>query len=230
MTIIQDFIPKGRENRPALPNPMTYITIHNTDNSSKGANAKAHANYVKSDTAANAPVSWHYTVDEMGAYQHLPDNETAYHAGDGSGPGNKQSIGIEICQNIDGNLLLATENAARLCAILCRMHDIATKNIVQHNFWSGKNCPQELRANRPYSWNTFISKVEDYVKELTATPPQPPEETRTPEEITVENAFSVGILGDKAYWLGVLRGTTVPKPEYVKSLLDNAIRVIQSRK
>ena len=220
MNIIQDFIPKGRKNRPGLQNPMNFITIHNTGNASKGANAKAHAGYLKGDTAANAPVSWHYTIDEDSAYQHVPDSETAYHAGDGSGPGNKQSIGIEICQNVDGNLLLATENTAKLCAMLCTRHNISTKNIVQHNFWSGKDCPQELRAGRPYSWNTFLSKVWDYIKELTVPPPT--EDLRTPEEITVDNAYAIGILGDEVYWLGVLKGMIIPKPEYIKGLLDNA--------
>jgi len=228
MTIIQDLIPKGRKNRPGLQNPMKFITIHNTGNSSKGSNARAHASYLKGDTAASLPVSWHYTVDDAGAYQHLPDNETAFHAGDGNGPGNRQSIGIEICQNSDGNLLLATENAARLCATLCKKHNIAIKNIVQHNFWSGKNCPEQLRANRPYSWSTFTSKVGDYIKELEKPPAPPPEETRTPEEITVDNAFSVGILGDKAYWVGVLRGTITANPEFVKKLLDNAYNKITS--
>ena len=219
MTITQDLIPKGRKNRPGFQNPMNYITIHNTGNSSKGSNARAHANYLKGDTAASLPVSWHYTVDDGVIYQHLPDNETAYHAGDGSGPGNKQSIGIEICQNSDGNLLLATDNAARLCAILCTQHNISTKNIVQHNFWSGKNCPELLRANRPYSWATFLSKVADYVNELNAPPPTP---QLSPEEITIENAHRIGILSDKAYWLGVIRGTITAKPEFVKGLLDNA--------
>jgi N-acetylmuramoyl-L-alanine amidase len=47
---------------------MRYVTIHNTGNSNMGANAKNHASYVKSNGAANIPVSWHYTVDESGAY------------------------------------------------------------------------------------------------------------------------------------------------------------------
>jgi len=229
MTITQDFIPIGRRNRPAFVNPMNYITIHNTGNSSKGSNARAHANYLRGDTAANLPVSWHYTVDDTNVIQHLPDNETAFHAGDGSGPGNRQSIGIEICQNSDGNLLVATDNAARLCAILCTRHNITVKNIVQHNFWSGKNCPQELRAGRPYSWNTFIGKVGDFIAELATPPaPPPPPPALTPEEITVNNAFSVGILGDKVHWLGVLRGTIPARPEFVKGLLDNAYKRIIS--
>ena len=223
MTIIQDLIPAGSKNRPGAKNPMRFITIHNTGNANKGANAKAHSIYIKGDSAVNAPMSWHYTVDETFVYQHLPDNETAYHAGDGKGPGNTQSIGIEICENSDGNLLLATENAARLCSRLCIAHDIPIENIIQHHFWSGKNCPQQLRNGKPYSWGTFLSKVNDYIQEI--PPPPPP---TTPEEITVNNAFTIGLLGDKVYWLGVITGTIIPKPEYVKTILDNAYNKIKS--
>ena len=85
--IIQDFIPTGRKNRPGRANPMKYITIHNTGNTSKGAGAKNHAAYIKSDAATNDQKSWHYTVDDKEVYQHIPDNEVVYHCGDGgSGP------------------------------------------------------------------------------------------------------------------------------------------------
>jgi hypothetical protein len=61
MNIIQDFIPAGRKNRPGRVNPINYITIHNTGNTSKGAGAKNHASYVKGTAAENRPVSWHYS-------------------------------------------------------------------------------------------------------------------------------------------------------------------------
>ena len=159
MIIVQDFIPAGRGNRPGRLNPMKFITIHNTGNTNAGANAKSHAAYLKSDAAAKAPTSWHYTVDEHGAYQHLPDNEDAYHAGDGSGNGNRESIAIEICMNSDGNQVKATDNAATLAANLCKQYSIPIANVVQHNRWSGKHCPQMLREGRPYSWETFLGIV-----------------------------------------------------------------------
>ena len=159
MNIIQDFISAGRRNRPGRANPMRLITIHNTGNASKGAGAKSHAGYLKGDIAASLPVSWHYTVDCREIYQHLPDSEDAYHAGDGSGNGNRQSIGIEISMNSDGDLLAATDKAAELTAFLCRKHGISLENVVQHNRWNSKNCPQMLRSGRPYSWDAFIGKV-----------------------------------------------------------------------
>jgi len=159
VNIVQDYIPLGRKNRPFKANPCSYITIHNTGNANKGANAKSHSAYVKSDSAANAFVSWHYTVDDSIIYQHLPDNETAYHAGDGSGTGNTKSIGIEICMNSDGDLLMATENATEITQSLCKKHNIPLENIVQHNHWTGKYCPQMIKDSRPYSWTVFIDKV-----------------------------------------------------------------------
>ena len=139
---------------------MKYITIHNTDNYSKGANAKAHANYLKN---VNNKVSWHYTVDDTEVYHHLPDNEAGYHTGDGMGikSGNLNSIGVEICVNSDGDLRKATDNAVELVKKLMKKHNIPIENVVQHNYWSGKNCPRELRNGNPYSWEEFIKKVSD---------------------------------------------------------------------
>lgn len=159
MVIEQDLIPKGRKNRPGRANPMLYITLHDTGNTSTGADARAHAKYLKSDAAVTAQVSWHYSVDDTRAVQHIPDNEDAWHAGDGAGDGNRKSIGIEVCINRDGNRARAFDNAAALCARLCRIHGIPVNRIVQHNYWNGKNCPKTMRGNDPYSFAVFLSKV-----------------------------------------------------------------------
>jgi N-acetylmuramoyl-L-alanine amidase len=188
MNVMQDFIPAGRRNRPGRANPMRYITIHNTGNASRGAGARNHASYIKGDAAANLPASWHYTVDEKDIYQHIPDNEDAFHAGDSGGPGNRQSIGIEICMNSDGDLLAATDKAAELTAHLCQKHNIPVDNVVQHNRWSGKNCPQLIRADKPYGWGAFIGKVRAFMGaslEASANAAPPPTTAAPPEEFKV---------------------------------------------
>lgn len=156
MTIEQDFIPKGNKNRPGRTNPMRYITLHETGNESVGADARAHAKYLKT-----ASVSWHYTVDSKRAVQHLPDNEDAFHAGDGSGEGNRASIGIEVCVNRDGNLEQAYRNTAKLCKRLCKKHKIPYENIVFHHKWNGKDCPKHLRRNQPFSFQEFLALVRE---------------------------------------------------------------------
>ena len=187
IVIQEDFIPAGRKNRPGKSNPDEYITIHETGNFSKGADAAAHASYVKSDSAANDYVSWHYTVDDHAIVQHIPDGETAYHAGDGKdGPGNNTSIGIEICVNLDGDFEKAKENAASLVRLLMSEHGIDIDHVVQHNHWSGKDCPYTIRHTG--TWDAFLALCgggEKPVSEL---------------EAAVDKLFDAGLINSPDYW------------------------------
>ena len=161
MNIIHDYIPFGRLNRPGRLNPCEFITIHETGNTSKGAGAKNHASYIKKK---DTQVSWHYTVDDKEIYQHLPDNEDAFHASDGAGNGNRKSIGIEICVNSDGDFGQACENAAELVRELMKKYGIPLHKVVQHNYWSGKNCPKTLRAG---GWADFLEMCKGKEKTIT---------------------------------------------------------------
>lgn len=138
------------------------VTMHNTDNSGVGAGARAHANLLK-NSWKNKQQSWHFAVDENGAYQSIPTDEIAWHAGDGgSGKGNTQTIAIEICMNSDGDLEKATDNAAQLAAQQLKKKGLSADKLYQHHDWSGKNCPSQIRAGQPYDWSTFKSKVKAY--------------------------------------------------------------------
>lgn len=155
--IKQMFVPKGRKNRPGVANPCTYITIHETGNKATGADAEAHGAYVRGDSAESSRVSWHYTVDDDSIVQHIPDEERAYHAGDGaSGPGNAKSLGIEICVNAGGDFEAAKANAAALVRLLMEEHGIPLDNVVQHNHWNGKDCPKTIRATAG-AWEAFLA-------------------------------------------------------------------------
>ncbi|MER3124516.1 N-acetylmuramoyl-L-alanine amidase [Bacillus pumilus] len=150
--IIQDFISKGNKNRPGNYMKPLFITVHNTSNTSKGADAASHAAFVKRSSTA---VSWHYTVDENVIYQHLPLNENGWHAGDGRGKGNMKSIGIEICENSDGNFEKAVENAQWLIRQLMQDQGIPLANVVPHKHWSGKECPRKLLN----CWDSFKAGI-----------------------------------------------------------------------
>jgi N-acetylmuramoyl-L-alanine amidase len=159
MIPIKDFIPVGRNNRPGikLKGPL-FITIHDTANTDKGADALMHAKYLKGDAAAARPASWHFTVDCIRVVQNLLLDEASWNAGDGHGAGNLSSISIEICENADGDRIKAEANAAALVADLMEQLKIPLENVVQHNHWSGKNCPHIIRA-RPNGWENFIQEV-----------------------------------------------------------------------
>ncbi len=157
MEIRTAYIDAGRKNRPGGINPCRYITIHETGNKACGADAEAHGDYLNSSAGEADLVSWHYTVDDHAIVQHLPDGETAYHAGDGkAGTGNAQSIGIEICVNADGDFAKAKANAAALVRLLMEEHGVPIANVVQHNRWNGKDCPYTIRHTAG-AWEAFLA-------------------------------------------------------------------------
>ena len=190
LAIQEDIISDWRRNRPGRDtNPGAYITIHETGNAAKGADAAAHGAYLDSDAGERDMVSWHYTVDDHAIVQHLPDYETAYHAGDGkAGPGNTTSIGIEICVNAGGDFEAAKANAAALVRLLMGEHGIPLDNVVQHNRWNGKDCPKTIRATAG-AWEAFLvlCNGEPVDAELSAA---------------VDKLAAKGLINSPDYWKG----------------------------
>lgn len=163
LNITQIFIPMGNSNRPARKNPMLFVTIHETGNTRIGANACAHANFLNNPTTR---VSYHYSVDDKETIQHLPENEDAFHAGDGAGAGNRQSIGIEMCVNADGDFTRTIERTAALTADICYRRNISIHYIRRHFDWSRKNCPENIRAGRPITWEAFLNMVQANISSI----------------------------------------------------------------
>ena len=190
LTIQEDIISDWRRNRPGRDtNPGAYITIHETGNAAKGADAAAHGAYLDSAAGEDDLVSWHYTVDDHAIVQHLPDYETAYHAGDGKdGPGNTTSIGIEICVNAGGDFEAAKANAAALVRLLMEEHGIDIEHVVQHNHWNGKDCPKTIRATTG-AWEAFLvlCNGEPVDAELSAA---------------VDKLAAKGLINSPDYWKG----------------------------
>lgn len=135
-------------------NLINYITIHETANTAPSADAQAHANLQSNGNSRNA--SWHYQVDDKQVIQSYSDLAICWHAG----KGNSQSIGIEICVNSGGDFPKAVENAIVLVKILMARYNLNTSRVVQHNFWTGKDCPYFLRkGSKDINWNQFKSKL-----------------------------------------------------------------------
>lgn len=151
MNITRDFIPEGSINRPQTENTMQYITIHDTANKERGANAESHARYIKT---IKDLTSWHYTVDESEVYQHIPDNEKSYHTSDKFA--NENSISIELCVNEDGDCYKTFENAVELTKMLMEKYGIPAENVVTHNDWTGKDCPASLLGDK---WTEFKAAI-----------------------------------------------------------------------
>lgn len=161
-------IPRGNRNRPGHPMTPRYITIHETANTSRGANAEMHRRFTHNGGGSEG-VSFHFVVDDSEIVELLPTTENGWHAGDGAnGTGNRESIGIELCVNSDGDFQKTLALGARLVARLMETRNIPIERVVQHNHWSGKGCPANLRRG---GWQQFIRAVRD----LTEREPQQPE-------------------------------------------------------
>lgn len=193
--VITHYIPKSAARPCRKLTRFSGVTIHETGNRSKGANAAAHDRYLHVNGGMNKQVSYHLVVDDKEAYNLIPYNEIAWHAGDGgSGKGNCQTVAIEICVNPETDLVKARTNAAFLTAMLLKDYgfknvvdgtkDKTNGNVFQHNSFMNKNCPEIIRNNG--LWDSFINEVKSFMGE--------------DHNITVpNNAVSVG---DKVYIKG----------------------------
>lgn len=139
-------------------NQQKYIVIHQTGNTSKGADAQAHANLQSNGNLRSS--SWHITVDDKEAIQSYDYDVSCWHAGDGYGDGNLHGIAVEICINSDGDYVKAILNAVDVVKQLQKKFNIPTSRVKQHAHFSGKNCPSQIRSNvKGISWDDFIKKV-----------------------------------------------------------------------
>lgn len=154
MVSIKQQLVKSTNRISSGKNLINYITIHETANTSPGANAQAHANLQTNGNPRQA--SWHYQVDDKQIIQSFSDTAICWHAGNG----NRQSIGVEICVNSDSDFAKAVENAVILVKTLMARYNLNAGRVVQHNFWTGKDCPRFLRkGSKGISWNQFKGKL-----------------------------------------------------------------------
>lgn len=153
----QQLVPKHlRYEKKGVTNTRKYLTIHQTANYEHGAGAQRHANL---QSRGYTGAAWHWQVDDKIAIQSYPETSVAWHAGDGrNGPGNLNSLAIEMCVNPDSDYATALNNLVKLTAQIMKRNNIPMSRLVQHNYWTGKNCPKEIRQRG--EWQSFRNKVQ----------------------------------------------------------------------
>ncbi len=144
------------------PYNVYWVVVHDTANTDKGGGALAHANYLWNLTVNEYPLwaSWHFSIDDKELYQHMPETERGFHAGDGSslpfhgptfygityiGGGNRNGIGIETGVNEDADVYRTWQRTAKLVADLLVKYNLPRENQKYHNDFSGKDCPRTMR-------------------------------------------------------------------------------------
>lgn len=135
-------------------NSKKYIVIHQTGNTNTGANAQMHADLQSKGNSRKA--SWHETIDDKEVIQSFSHDTRCWHAGDGSGKGNYQGIGIELCINADGNYEKTIKNGVKRVQYLMGKYSIPIENVIMHFDCSRKKCPKQLiDGYKGITWHTF---------------------------------------------------------------------------
>ena len=236
VNVKQDLIPRGRHARKYHRSMQPrYITIHSTQNFSRGADALRHSEALKNGKLRARKLRgynrigylvWHYTVDEDRAVQHLPTNEQGEHA-DFSGPGNRYSIGIEMCENKGNSRAATIERTAKLTAYLMQKHDISLRKVVPHYHWPRrglsqphKNCPHYLLDNgHPGGkWQWFLAKVNKYYQAIGGSNPQPSGPSINSYGQIVSSSAPPSPIKEKVYAPSSSRYHTVKKGDTLSAL------------
>lgn len=171
-----DLIEKGKYGRRIFRElKPQYITIHSTQNYT--GDAYAHAKALKRGALRGGVIGylcWHFTVQDDAIIQHIPTDERGEHA-DFDGPGNRYSIGIEMCEHNGNNQLETMDRTARLAASLMYHHKIPIENIRAHYHWPragyetpNKNCPHFLmEGGTPgNTWRWFVGRINRHHQRL----------------------------------------------------------------
>lgn len=173
-----NLIPKGKYGRRIFREMSPqYITIHSTQNPT--GDAYAHAKALNRGALRGGVcgyLCWHFTVQDDTIIQHIPTDERGEHA-DFDGPGNRYSIGIEMCEHQGNNQLQTMERTAKLAASLMYYHKIPIENIRAHYHWPregystpNKDCPHFLLDNgRPGDdWRWFVGRINRHYQRIVA--------------------------------------------------------------
>ena len=170
-----------------------YVTVHNA-----GTNGNPSAETLnKSMGSTDEQKSWHLSVDDQGAWQGIPLNRNAWHAGDGAkGEGNRNTIAIEICcdmydsdgdgsyndksGSVDPRWEKARDNGALAAAILLNKYGWDISRLKKHQDWKMtdgkyKYCPHHILND---GWDDFVELVQtrlDMIQDQPEDPDQPEE-------------------------------------------------------
>jgi len=189
---------------PRTPDDIKYIVLHDTGNTDCGSNAAANFDFFQTVRAEGSSAD--FIVDSAGAIK-INNCEESYtwHCGDGHGVygiSNKNSVGIEMCINSDGNYTQMLGNTVNLIKELKQKFPKAT--LVRHYDASKKICPRTMYDGGSWiPWIAFLKKCEEG-DEMTNT------EIR--EAIGMEDASWAKNVMDNAKKIGLLSAANEHDP------------------
>lgn len=166
-----------------------YIMVHETGNTSVGANALMHANFVYNGGGSSS-VSFHLTVDEREAWQMMRLNTVGWHASDGCDNRNLdwgcfRSVAIETCVHSNNRYKQQTrKNLAELIAMIVNGDPSIDFGGIDHKRFSVDRIRTHNDAAYDNKWCPRYMLTEGYIPILRAdvvnrvkgtTPSAPPQ-------------------------------------------------------
>lgn len=147
---------------------IQYIVIHDTGNTSKGADANAHFSFFNSGDKQS---SAHYFVDDTQILRIIKDEDRSWAVGDGHnkyGISNDNSVSVEMCINSDGDFTKTYISTIKLTNWLMDKHNIPFDKVVRHYDCSRKMCPYTWKENNWQKWNDFKTdlSIKNKAKEI----------------------------------------------------------------
>ena len=194
--VCEYLLTKHNPNRINMPTTlMDYkgVTVHNTDWIKTAAGTTPAEQYTRATYNGNMnDVRVHYYVDNVCAWQDLPLTISGWHAADGNGFGNRQTVAIECIMSpaYNDRDKASEDNCARLAAWLLWRKGYGVDRLYTHTYHLNvkngrtgsidylntakgnyKYCPAYILPH----WAAFKSKVQAYLNELnkTTTPSTP---------------------------------------------------------
>lgn len=131
------------------------VTVHNTYND---ASAMAEISYMLGN---DFETSFHYAVDDYRAVQGIEENRNGWHASDGNGFGNRNTIAIEICYSKSGGPRFdkAEENAVELIVNILKRYGWGIDKVKRHYDYAPdkKYCPHRTMDK---GWQRFLNMIQ----------------------------------------------------------------------
>lgn len=144
---------------PGRTQPIEYIVVHYTAN--RGDTAKNNVDYfARTITGTSA----HYFVDRNAVMQSVDEGDTAWHCGSDHPRHpycrNSNSIGIEMCDSVDGVPDDVKSLTVSLVQELMSRYGLDSRHVLRHYDVTGKRCPAPWVDN-PEEWMEFKKMLED---------------------------------------------------------------------
>ena len=154
-------LPSNKFNQYGFPRTeadIKGITIHETGSE---LSARELEQYLSEECKTSQGT--HYFVDDKDIVQVMPDDWAVFHSGKGYDYGNRYTIAIEICSNINDEKYKAAEDRAiSLIYNLQKKYHISTDMIFFHQDWDERKfCPKTIINNYGTAKNFVYQRLEE---------------------------------------------------------------------